>query len=103
MNFTNNKYITTFMSLLLIIFLGCLKNNLNIDIYNNIIFKILYLILIFLIVEKDFRLGLYVLIIYLILDQISTYNYLHNDIHELEHYKQLEHYTQDYIIENNII
>ena len=103
MNFTNNKYITTFLSLLLIIFLICLKNNLNIDVYNNIIFKILYLILISIIIEKDYRLGLFLSIIYVILDQISTYNNLHNDLNELEHYKQLEHYTQDFIIENNII
>ena len=72
MNFTNNKYITTFMSLLLIISLGCLKNNLNIDIYNNIIFKILYLILIFIIIDKDYRLGLLISISYIILDHIST-------------------------------
>ena len=103
MNFTNNKYITTILSLFLIIFVGCLKNNLNIDVYNNIIFKILYLILIFIIIDKDYRLGLFVSISYLILDQISTYNYLNNDFKELEHSKQLEHYTQDFIIENNII
>ena len=102
MIFTNNKYITTFLSLLLIIFLGCLKNNLNIDVYNNIIFKILFLILIFSIIDKDYKLGIIATICYLIIDQISTYNNLYKDLNELEHSKQLEHYTQDFIINNNI-
>ena len=102
MNFTN-KYITTFLSLLLIILLGCFKNNTNINVYNNIIFKILYLILIFIIIDKDYRLGLFLAIIFIILDQLTTYNNLNTVFNELEHSKQLEHYTQDFIIENNII
>ena len=102
MNFTNNKYITTSLSLLLIICLGCVKNNININVYNHIIFKILYLLLIFIIIEKDYRLGLFISISYLVMDQISTYNSIRNDMIELDHFKQLEHYTQDYIIENNI-
>jgi hypothetical protein len=102
MNFTNNKYITTSLSLLLIIFVCCLKNNIDINIYNNIVFRLLYLLLIFVIIEKDYRLGLFIAISYIVIDKISTYNNLRNDLAELEHYKQLEHYTQDYIIENNI-
>jgi len=102
MNFTNNKYITTIISLLLIISLGCFKKNLNIDVYNNIIFKLLYLKLIAIIIEKDYRLGLLMSISYIILDQLSTYNNLYINLNELNHSKQLEHYTQDFIIENNI-
>jgi hypothetical protein len=103
MNFTNNKYITTILSLLLIFFLGCVKNNININVYNNIIFKILYLTLIFIIIDKDYSLGLFFAIIFIILDHITTYNNLTNILNELEHSKQLEHFTQDFIIENNII
>jgi len=102
MNFCN-KYITTFLSLLCIFTLGYLNNNVNINVYNNIFFKILYLILIFIIIDKDFTLGLLLGINYLIIDQLYTYNKLRNDLNELEHLNQLEHYTQDYLVENNII
>ena len=103
MNFTNNKYITTILSLFLIIFIGSLNKNTNIDIYNNILFKILLLLLIYNVIDKDYSLGILISICFIILDQISLCNCLHNDINKLDHSTQLEHYTQDFIIHNNII
>ena len=97
-----NKYITTSISLLLIILLVFLRNNITNKIINNIFLKLLCLILIYITIEKDFRIGLFLMIIYIILDQLSTQYYIDNKSKELEHSKQLEHYTQDYIIDNNI-
>ena len=58
MNFYN-KYITTSISLCLIMCLCYMHNlNINCDIYNNILFKLLYLILILIIINKDNRLGI---------------------------------------------
>jgi len=94
-----NNYIITAITLLLISILINLK---NINIFNNIIFKILYLILIYLIINKYSSIGFFLAIIYIILDQKTTYYKLNNDLKQLEYSKQLEHYTQDYIIENNI-
>jgi len=104
MNFINNKYITTFISLCLIICILCLNKNINInvDVYNNIIFKLLYLLLIFIVNDKDYQLSIYLTIMYIMLDHITTNNQKQKMISEFEHSNQLEHYTQDYLIENNI-
>ena len=105
MNF-ENKYISNNIISIILLLLICiilyLRSNHHIEIYNNIIFKIFYLLLIYFVTDWSDSTGFFIAVIYIILDRISTYNFLKKELFQLEHYKQLEHYTEDYIIENNL-
>jgi hypothetical protein len=80
-----NKYIITSTILILICILLNLKYINNSNINNNIIFKVLFLILIYLIINKYTSVGLFLTLIYLILDQLVIYKILNNDLKQLEH------------------
>jgi len=95
------KYIKLFITIILLILLNNIDKYNN-SIINNIIFRLLFLLTIRIITSYDIQIAILLGLIYIRMEQISIQNKIRLNISEFEYSKQLDHFTQDYIIQNNI-
>ena len=98
MNLFKNSYINTLLSIVIIIYASTLKSYNKI--YNNCIFKFLLLLFILILSKKDIQLSFSIIIAYLIIYKNIIRNNVDENMDNIDHYMQLEYFTQEYTIDN---
>lgn len=104
-NLFNNHYITMIIAFGLIIYSSMIEKKLPkyyVNVFSNQFFKLFFLLFIFFIAEKDIKLAIILGIVYTVSQIVMTNNVINNNFSQLEHYIQLEHFTNDYAVDHNL-
>ena len=106
MNLFSNQYFTMLISLTLVIYSSIFGKNVPRyykKVFNNQLFKVGYLFLIYSVANHNLKLALLLSVAYLITHINLTKNLINENFSQLEHFIQLEHFTNDYALNNKLI
>jgi len=95
----NNKHIIVYFIIFFLIYLNInkLKPNYSLKIFENYIFKLLILVLIYFIMCYDLYFGLIISVMYILTHINMTNKTIKKNFNQLEHFVQFEHFSNNLI------